>query len=144
MNPGRSNVLVLVHVVWATKRRSQLLAAEHDGLLCTLLRDAVPEDRGWLRAFGASNDHVHVLVEVSATVRFCDLVQSLKGASARRWNQLPPPGACPLRWQDGYWARSVSPDEDEALVRYILNQRAHHAMPQPPEPWELEDDRSRR
>jgi REP element-mobilizing transposase RayT len=143
MNSRHSNVLVLAHVVWATKHRSPVLAVEHDGFLRTLLHDAVPEERGWLRAFGASNDHVHVLVELSASVRFCDLVQSLKGASARRWNQQPPLGASPVRWQDGYWARSVSPDEDETLVRYILNQREHHAMPQPPEPWELGDDRSR-
>jgi putative transposase len=143
MNSTHSNVLVLTHVVWATKRRCRMLAAEHDGFLLTLLRGAVPEDRGWLRAFGASNDHVHVLVELSATVRLCDLVQSLKGVSARRWNQQPPLGASPLRWQDGYWARSVSPGEDEALRWYIHNQREHHATPQPPEPWELGVDGSR-
>ena len=139
MNSTHSNVLVMVHVVWATKRRSHVLAADHDAFLRTLLSAAVPEDRGWLRAFGASDDHVHVLVEVSATVRLCELVQSLKGVSARRWNQQPPLGASPLRWQDGYWARSVSPDEDGALLRYILDQREHHLTCSDPEPWELEE-----
>ena len=137
MNPRHSNVLLAVHVVWATKYRSPLFAEANDGLLLTLLRGAVPEDRGFVRAFGASDDHVHVLVELAATVRLCDLVQCLKGVSARRWNQQPPHGASPLRWQDGYWARSVSPDEDAALLHYIRTQREHHRTSQDPEPWEL-------
>ena len=137
MNPTRSNVLILAHVVWATKRRAPLLSASNDGLLLTLLHRAVPEQGGHLHAFGAAPDHVHVLVEVVATSRLCDLVKSMKGATARRWNQHPPDCAL-LRWQDGYWARSVSPGHIEALERYIRNQRTHHATPQPPESWELD------
>jgi putative transposase len=108
-----------------------------------LIRDAVPEERGFVRAVGASDDHVHVLVELAATMRLCDLVQSMKGVSARRWNQQPPPDAPLLRWQDGYWARSVSPDGDAALLRYVLDQRAHHSASRAPEPWELHHARGR-
>ncbi len=137
MNPTRSNVLLLVHVVWATKRRAPLLGAHNDDLLVTLLPSTMPEQSGHLRALGVAPDHVHVLIEVAATLRLSDLVQSMKGVAARRWHQQPPDGVL-LRWQDGYWARSVSPSHTEALDRYIRNQRAHHATPQPPESWELD------
>jgi len=39
-------------------------------------------------------------------------------------------------WQVGYWAESVGPRELEPLVRYVRQQRAHHAENAALEPWE--------
>ncbi len=131
-----SDTLILAHVVWATKRRARLLQASFDRPLRHFIIDALATRDAALRAFGAAEDHVHVLVQIEATERLCDVVKSMKGCSAHRWNQTPPDGAEALYWQDGYWARSVSIDGVPALSSYLSAQRVHHAAPQPPEAWE--------
>lgn len=139
MHPIHSNVRLLVHIVWATNNRAALLPSQDDDHLSSLIVASVPTNRARVRAFGASDDHVHVLVEMTATARLCDVVQALKGVSARRWNDQPPPGAPQLRWQEGYWARSVTPGDVTTLDRYVREQRAHHGTPTAPEPWETTD-----
>jgi putative transposase len=134
-----SDVRLLVHVIWATNDRVALLLPEHDALLHSLIVASLAPARARVGAFGASDDHVHVLIELAATARLCDVVQALKGVSARRWNEQPPRDAPLIRWQEGYWARSVSPADVTALGRYVREQRAHHGTSTLPEPWESTD-----
>lgn len=136
MYATHSDTLVLLHVVWATKRRARLLPASLDRRLRHFIIDALAPRDAALRAFGAAEDHVHVIVQIEATERLCDVVKSMKGCSSHRWNESPPDGAASLYWQDGYWARSVDAHDVSALQSYILAQRTHHADVQPPEPWE--------
>src|SRR5262245_46384094 len=42
-------------------------------------------------------------------------------------------------WQPGYWTESVSPAVVNPLLRYIADQRRHHAGKGHAEPWETED-----
>ena len=137
MSETRSDTLILVHAVWATKKREALLPTSADEALRGLIVTALQPVESELRAFGAFDDHVHVLVRLSAKFAVSEVVKAMKGVSARRWNESPPGDVPRLSWQDGYWARSVSSDAVGAVTRYILRQRSHHAEPQASEPWEL-------
>ena len=50
-------------------------------------------------------------------------VQTLKACSSKWLNQTIKGFA----WQEGYGAFSVSASQTEGVIRYIENQRAHHA-----------------
>ena len=136
MRETRSDTLILIHAVWATKHREPLLPANTDEALRGLIVTALLPVESDLRAFGAFNDHVHVLVRLSAKFSVSEALKAMKGASAHAWNQSPPGDVPRLYWQDGYWARSVTPDAVGAVIRYILQQRIHHAGPHAPETWE--------
>ncbi|MGZ5966601.1 MAG: transposase, partial [Polyangiales bacterium] len=83
MLSAHSDALVLVHVVFGTRKASTRRAQ----LLCV----------------GNADDHVHMLIGLTPTVCPADLVRRMKSASSRAWN-----GARSSRmyWQSGYWARS--------------------------------------
>jgi REP element-mobilizing transposase RayT len=76
-------------------------------------------------ALGGVDDHVHLLVGAPATLAPAALVGPVKGASARRINQLPD---LPIRfrWQGGYGLFSVSRWDEDRIAAYVRGQREHH------------------
>ena len=129
--PRRSPSVVLVHLVWATSQRRPYLVPALDERVCAILGQKAGELRCQLLAAGCASDHVHVVVRLASTVAVSELVQRMKGASARELNQ----GAVVPRdfgWQDGYWAESVDPANVEATSCYVRAQRQHHTEPHPP------------
>ena len=113
---GDAAARLFVHVVWAVHGRHPAIIAARDPLLHERLRLEAAKLRSKLVAVGSADDHVHVLADLHRSVALATLVQQLKGATARAWNvdRLEPP----LRWQVGYWAESVSPDDIEPVAGY--------------------------
>jgi len=75
---------------------------------------------------GGAEDHVHVLLLLPATIPLAKAVQILKACSTKWINDTGAAGK-DFAWQEGYGAFSVSASQTDAVVRYIENQRAHHA-----------------
>jgi putative transposase len=67
-----------------------------------------------------------MLVDLHPMTRLARLVGEVKGVSSHLATQVTHPGQL-FRWQEGYWARSICPEEQPIVVHYIDNQRAHHA-----------------
>ena len=134
----RSPALVLVHIVWATRRRRALLPPTFDATLLAMLGDNARRLDSSLLAAGCAADHVHVVARVSPTVALSDLVRQLKGASSRDITDhalLPS-----LSWQDGYWAESLGPDDFDPLAAYVRAQRDRHDDSHPAERWQFDAD----
>jgi putative transposase len=129
-----NRVVLLAHVVWATKKRRPSLPSEADGWLRQLLRQLAAADGCEVLACGNAADHVHALVGYPPTLGLASLVKSLKGASSCAWNRDR--RWSHLTWQEGYWAESISPDAFQALGRYIEQQRVHQDRVSQREPWE--------
>ena len=72
---------------------------------------------------GGVRDHVHALIVLPPTLPLAKAVQYLKGSSSKWINEA----GAPFAWQEGYGAFSVSASQTPDVVRYIQNQRAHHA-----------------
>ena len=73
---------------------------------------------------GGVEDHAHVLLALSATIPLAKAIQTLKACSSKWLNET---GAKDFAWQGGYGAFIVSASQTESVVRYIENQREHHA-----------------
>ena len=133
----RSPAHLLVHLVWATKRRRPMLPPGFDATLFAIFGDNARGAGCVLRVAGCASDHVHVVVRLAPTTALAELVQKLKGASSRDINghALLPDR---LSWQDGYWAESLAPADFDPLARYIRSQRDHHDDSHPAEQWQFD------
>ena len=77
-----------------------------------------------LLGVGNADDHVHALLSINATTALAAAMKQLKGATCREWNLQNP--SRPLRWQSGYWARSIQTDSLGRLLPYLSDQRSRH------------------
>jgi hypothetical protein len=70
-------------------------------------------------------DHVHLLVRLPPTVKVCDFIGQVKGATAHRINEEIKPNF-KVRWQEGYGVVTLRQGEVEKVSRYVDNQETHH------------------
>jgi putative transposase len=122
---AHSDVLVIVHIVFATVNRKRLLWPADDEWWRGAIRAEAMRSGAEVLAVGNADDHVHLVAAVHPAKTLAELVQSLKGSTSRMWNASH---RGPLfRWQSGYWARSVEHQSLPTLVAYVRDQRARHA-----------------
>jgi putative transposase len=131
---AHSDTLLLAHVVWATSNRTASLGEDFDAWHAGFAAHACARVGCDLLAVGNASDHVHVVVRVSAAVALAELVRRLKGASSHAWNVAH--RGRPLRWQEGYWARSIDQQALEPLTVYVRDQRSRHAAATALAAWE--------
>jgi REP element-mobilizing transposase RayT len=128
---------LVVHVVWATAGRACVLTPEVDDVLGGWLMDKAQECGSRVLVAGNASDHVHLLVQHPPAMPVAELVRLLKGSSSHRAGVVYGHSSG-VRWQAGYWAESVSPDQLPSLAGYVRRQREHHACSRAAEPWEAE------
>ena len=82
--------------------------------------NAVPE------AIGGVDDHVHLLLGMTAATRLSDAVHEIKAASSK-WihGEI---GDLSFAWQSGYGAFGVSSSKRAQVRAYVRNQENHHRV----------------
>jgi putative transposase len=125
---------VFVHLVWTTKNRTPWIGAGLDRSLRDLYAARSAKLNLELLAFGAFDDHVHVVIRLPLTRSVADVVRAFKSESAVVLARSLSPEV--FRWQTGYGAFSVDADNVEPVVRYVETQRDHHRLGTDNAPWE--------
>ena len=119
-------VQLFVHAVWTTFARLPLI----DEGVATFLRRFVAAEAGKHGArvveVGIVKDHVHVVLELSATFDVPRLMQGLKGASARIANRDGIAARESLRWAQGYDLRSIGVGQLRRVTDYVRSQNDRH------------------
>jgi putative transposase len=112
------------HIVFSTKNREPIIAAPWRGKLHGYFRGIVEGLGGECEIVGGTDDHIHLLVRLSATHRVADFVRELKKASSM-WvrRDMAQRG---FTWQEGYASFTVSASAADEVRRYIDNQEKHH------------------
>ncbi len=117
---------LVYHFVWATKNRECYLTPTVKKRLFPYLAEKCKELGYGLLAVNAASEHLHVLLNLTPSVRVADAAKNLKGASAHYINHES--GLAErLYWQDGYGVVTLRAAEIPRVVRYIQNQKEHHA-----------------
>ena len=119
---GHSYVSSVFHVVFSTKERMQLIRADLQPRLWNYLGAIARNHDIRVLAVGGTDNHVHILVAISAEAKLSEVVRTLKCNSSRWLRETKPL----FSWQEGYGAFSVSPSQLERVKAYIANQPAHH------------------
>lgn len=125
---GRHVVYAMhVHLVFVTKYRRKVFAAEHLDFLEGVFRSVCSGFGAELTEFNGEDDHVHLLVVYPPKVAVSKLVNSLKGVSSRRFAQRYGrlhrwfyKGAL---WSPSYFAGSVGGAPISVLRQYIEQQK---------------------
>jgi len=131
---AHTDTLLLTHVIWATSGRAPLLVPRVDDWLAEFLAEQCRVLGCELLAVGNSKDHVHAVLRQAPSIALAELVGRLKGASSHAWNVRSPDQR--LRWQTGYWARSVEQSSLEPLLGYVRDQRRRHGTSAVSAAWE--------
>lgn len=114
-----------VHVVFSTKDRRNLINADLQCRLWAYLK-GIAEHKGFeALAVGGTDNHLHVLLQLPATVTIAQAVQALKGNSSK-WIHETFPENQSFSWQQGYGAFSIGVARVSETIAYIANQANHH------------------
>lgn len=118
---------IFLHLTWHTDGNAPLLRGATEALVHNYLRNRCRQTKGvYFHAVGGVDDHVHVVVRIDPHVGIDELVGAMKGASSHEANKQARMKA--LKWQRGYGAVSFGRKQLPWVVRYVLNQREHHAQ----------------
>ena len=114
----------LLHAVFSTNERRPQLTPDKRPRMFGYLR-TVSDDLGVavLRLNGV-DDHVHLLIDLPASLSTAEYLQKLK-ANSSRWFRKQFPNV-EFRWQRGYGAFSVSESKVGEVCAYIDRQEEHH------------------
>ncbi|MGA8405750.1 MAG: IS200/IS605 family transposase [Candidatus Acidiferrales bacterium] len=111
-----------VHIVFSTKDRCKSIPPEFRSELWSYVAGICKNHKIAVHAIGGTDDHIHLLVQVPATVALAKTVLTIKSNSSR-WAHDQ---GHKFAWQENYAAFSVSASLIPTVVRYIQNQEAHH------------------
>jgi REP element-mobilizing transposase RayT len=112
-----------------------LIDPEIEPALYNYIRNKCEENKCWLIAIGGTSDHVHILVRFTTSILISKLVHQIKGASSHYIAQIIRPDDF-FKWQGGYSAFTVSPNQMKSISAYILNQKQHHKNHSLKKKWE--------
>jgi len=124
---AHSFIHCLMHCVFSTKGRAKMLTPDLRERLWPYLGGIAREHEMQALATGGTEDHVHILLSIPATIALAKGVQAVKGVSSK-WIHDTFPDRRDFAWQEGYGAFSVSASLVEKTVHYINTQEEHHRV----------------
>ncbi len=122
----QSLVKILVHIVFSTKDREDLIVSKIENELFGYISGIVKNNGSKLIIANGTKNHIHLLVSCSKKITIPKLVGDIKRASSV-WIKKQNPKYNEFYWQKGYGAFSIGQSQVEMVVTYIKNQKQHHA-----------------
>ncbi len=116
---------LLVHLIFSTKGRADLIADEIRDDLHAYLGGIIRSLKGTALAVNGTRNHLHLLVLLPRDTSLADLCRDLKSCSSK-WVHEKWPLRKGFGWQTGYSAFAVSDSNRDAVMRYIARQEEHH------------------
>jgi len=114
-----------IHITFSTKNRYPLITDSIQEELFKYLGGTCRELESAPVIVGGTNDHVHVLVNLSRKIALMSLIEKLKTHSSK-WIKTKNGDFKNFYWQHGYGGFSVNPNQLDAVKQYIANQENHH------------------
>ena len=116
---------VLIHFIWSTKNRQNLISKDLKPLLLQHIKENSIKKEIFIDTLNCVSDHIHLLVSLGSEQTIAKLAMLIKGESSFWVNKqkLIKPN---FEWQDEYIALSVSFSAIDKVRSYILNQEEHH------------------
>ena len=116
---------IVVHLVFSTKGRRQLLREEERGELHAYITGILKNLQSPLIEINSVRDHIHILFAQSKNHAPAKIVEEVKTSSSR-WLREHYAAYADFAWQTGYGEFSVSPIHVESVRDYIRQQPEHH------------------
>ena len=114
------------HFIWGTKNRLPLINSAFESELYKVIAAKVKTMDGFVHAIGGTEEHVHLAVSIPPKVAPAKFIGDVKGNSSHYINHIIKPDF-EFHWQDEYGVLSLGEKNLPAIVKYIHNQKQHHA-----------------
>lgn len=124
-NMPQSISRVLLHVVFSTKERRELIIDEVAPELHAYLAGACRALKSEAYRVGGGRDHVHIACSLPRTLTVSKLLEEIKKTSSA-WLKEQDPRCQRFAWQAGYGAFSIGQSQLGPLLSYIDRQHEHH------------------
>jgi putative transposase len=117
---------IYLQFVFAVRGRQSLIAKENKEELHKYITALVQNRKAKMLAVHCMPDHAHLFVGIKPVIFIPDFIKEVKIESnnfinTKKW------GNGKFGWQDGYGVFSYSHSHIDSVVKYILNQEAHHS-----------------
>lgn len=119
----QSLVKILIHVVFSTKDRVNLIHPEIEAGLYAYIHGIVESNKSKLIIGNGTTNHGHLLISMGKTIDISDLVGDVKRDSSVWMKQHDKA----FYWQEGYGAFSIGESQVPRVMKYIEEQKEHHA-----------------
>lgn len=131
----RSKCEIYMHFVWTTWKRHAWVLPEIEREIYRGIESEVRKQRAVVLALNGMPDHIHLIAQMPTTLSPADLMKQAKGVSSAFINDH-----CEIeerfRWQENYGVFTLSRSHLSRAVRYVQNQKEHHASGNVWEQWE--------
>lgn len=114
------------HFIWGTKNRLPLIDSTLELELFRAIAAKAKNLGGFVHAIGGIQEHVHLAVSIPPKIAPAMFIGDVKGNSSHFVNHVIKPDF-EFYWQDEYGVLSFGENNLIAVVRYIHNQKLHHA-----------------
>jgi len=118
-------VSLLVHVVFSTKNRADLITPEIEPELFAYMSGILNNHESRSLAINGTANHIHMLISQSKKIALSDLIAEVKKSSSK-WIKTKSAKFVDFYWQDGYGAFSIGQSNVAALKQYIARQKDRH------------------
>ena len=114
------------HFVWGTKNRLSLIDSDLEAVLYRIIVAKAQDLNGFIHGIGGIEDHVHLAVSVPPKIAPAKFIGDVKGNSSHYINHVIKPDF-EFYWQNEDGVLSFGERNLASVVRYIHNQKQHHA-----------------
>jgi REP element-mobilizing transposase RayT len=121
----QSLVKILVHIVFSTKNRANIISSDIEESLFGYISGIVQNNGSKLIIANGTQNHIHLLVSLGKTVEISKLVGDIKRDSSK-WIKTQGAEFQDFFWQEGYGAFSIGQSQIDEVVKYIAKQKTHH------------------
>jgi putative transposase len=125
-----------LHLVWATWDRLPLITKEIEYRIFAAIESKCSELKCEPLAINGIEDHVHLLVRFHTTVSVAQLVKEVKGSSSHLVTHEIAREKF-FKWQGAYRAFTIRKSDVPRVIKYIENQKQHHAEEKLQKDWEF-------
>jgi putative transposase len=120
----QSLVKILVHIVFSTKHRADLITPEIEKRLYAYISGIIEKNGAKLITANGTTNHSHFLVSLGRN-DVGVLIGDVKRDSSH-WIKKQSPKYANFYWQKGYGAFSIGQSQVDNVCRYIADQKEHH------------------
>jgi putative transposase len=115
-----------IHFVFAVKYRKAIITSEWEDRLHKYITGIMQGNGHKMLAVNSAEDHIHIFIGLNPKQSISEIMRLVKGDSSEFVNKEKFTKR-KFQWQEGYGAFSNSHSQIDAVVKYILNQKVHHA-----------------
>jgi len=117
---------IYIQIVFAVKGRQSLINSEWEEELYKYISGIIKNKGQKLLAINGMPDHIHILIGMKPSCSLPELVREIKKSSNEfiKEKQFTKSN---FQWQEGYGSFSYSHRSLNNVIRYIENQKEHHA-----------------